>query len=172
MPLEFTNSAVPLFKVSSKGLCAEYYWLHSQERHTMGKENEDAVKKHHPDFPLMLHIWTETRRKISSPTPSLLCWFKSIAYLCTFWVCLLMHQPPYAALKRFTCSKSARYNWGNDSQKSVPRPVRSHGFTQPLPVAAVQMHNVGFIGKSVHVDSGEFKKQIRVGAVAAVAQRG
>lgn len=69
MPLEFTNSAVPLFKVNLKDLCAVYYWLHSQERHTMGKGNEAAVKKHHPDFPLMLNIWTETRRKIPAPLP-------------------------------------------------------------------------------------------------------
>ena len=54
----------------------------------------------------------------------------------------------------------------------MPRPVRSRGFTRPLPVAAVQMHSAGFIGKSVHVDLGELKKQILVGAVAAVAQRG
>lgn len=131
------------------------------------KKIEAEVKRHHPDFPLMPSIWTETRRKISRLS-SLLCWFTSIVFLYTFWVCLLMYQPPSTVLKCFTCSKSVRYNWGNDSQKSMPRPVHSHGFTWLLPVTAVQMHSAGFIGKSVRVDSREQNKQILVRAVAAV----
>lgn len=46
----------------------------------MGKENEVVVEKHPLEFPLMPSISTETRRKISSPAPTLLCWFESIAY--------------------------------------------------------------------------------------------
>lgn len=55
------------------------------------------------------------------------------------------------------------------AKKSVPRPVHSRGFMQPLPVAAMPIYNAGFIGKSVHGDTGELKKQILVGGLTAVA---
>lgn len=132
-----------------------------------GKRKWSHGEKAPPRLSSDAEFWTETRRKISSPTLSLLCWFKSVVCLYTF-LGLSSHAPAsICSVKCFTCSKSARYNWGNDSQKSVPRPGRSRGFTRPLPVAAMQLHKAGFIGKSVDGDSGELKKQILVGALTA-----
>lgn len=78
--------------------------------------------------------------------PFLLCWFKSIMRLCTFWFCPLTHQPPVAAWnvspvpnQPDTIGEKIAKKACQDLSAAVGSPSRClHGFSQANLFAQIQ----------------------------------
>lgn len=68
LPLEFTNSAMTLFKVNLKDICAKYYCLCPEQRCAVKKKVKSWWKAP-PLFALDAEVWTEARTKLCSSSP-------------------------------------------------------------------------------------------------------